>query len=62
MGGSVAGGSVLSVCVAVKIAAVIAIATVAVGAGYKGVTALGDGPSSSDVAAPRIAMRTRGRP
>ena len=61
VGGTVAGGSVLS-GVAVKIAAVIAIATVAVGAGYKGVTALGDGPSSSDVAAPRIAMRTRGRP
>jgi RNA polymerase sigma factor (sigma-70 family) len=52
VGGTVAGGSLLG-GVAVKIAAVIAIATVAVGAGYKGVTAaLGDGPSSSDVAAP----------
>lgn len=50
-GGTVAGGSMLG-GVAVKIAAVIVIATFAVGAGYKGVTALGDGPSSSDVAAP----------
>ena len=50
-GGTVAGGSLLG-GVAVKIAAVIVIATFAVGAGYKGVTALGDGPSSSDVAAP----------
>ncbi len=57
VGGTVAGGSLLG-GVAVKIAAVIAIATVAVGAGYKGVTALGDGPSSSDVAAP--AIRTAG--
>ena len=54
-GGTVAGGTLLG-SVAVKIAAVIVIATFAVGAGYKGVTALGDGPSSSDVAAPAHGM------